>query len=245
MYAMRNPLISLGICLERAFAECRNQGKRPDLIAISGDLCEDGDEEDYRTLRTFIYEKAAGVPVAVTLGNHDSKQSFRAGWLGEEGTQPYNWTQTFGDTCFISLDNSVQGNPNGDFVAGQIEWLRAALAAAGERQTVLMTHHHMIPYQGPVLPVKCSGEFLELIRKSQISCILCGHTHHNFEGLLADKPCFTVDGMSFYGENLDNGAVRFREKFGYSLIVLDQGRVLERRIETFDTGRLLGEFFWK
>ena len=120
MYAMRNPLISLGICLERAFAECRNQGKRPDLIAISGDLCEDGDEEDYRTLRTFIYEKAAGVPVAVTLGNHDSKQSFRAGWLGEKGTQPYNWTQTFGDTCFISLDNSVQGNPNGDFVAGQI-----------------------------------------------------------------------------------------------------------------------------
>ena len=84
-------------------------------------------------------------------------------------------------------------------------------------------------------------EFPELIRTSPVACVLCGHTHHNHEGLLGDKACYTADGMSFYGENLQDGTVRFREKFGYSLLKLEDGIVKERLVRTFDTGRLLGK----
>ena len=104
-----------------------------------------------------------------------------------------------------------------------------------------MTHHHMIPGQGPVPPVTYGEEFPELIRTSPVACVLCGHTHHNHEGLLGDKACYTADGMSFYGENLQDGTVRFREKFGYSLLKLEDGIVKERLVRTFDTGRLLGK----
>ena len=239
-------MISLDFCLTHAFEETASCGEKIGLIAVTGDLCEDGEAEDYRVLREYLEERTKGIPLAVTLGNHDCKENFRTGWLnepteGKKGDQPWHRAFPVEDFWVVSLDNAVHGDSNVRITPAHLEWLKQAFAAAGGRQIILMTHHHMIHGQGPVPPVTYGEEFPELIRTSQVACVLCGHTHHNHEGLLGDKACYTADGMSFYGENLQDGTVRFREKFGYSLLKLEDGIVKERLVRTFDTGRLLGK----
>ncbi|MCC8065885.1 MAG: metallophosphoesterase [Clostridiales bacterium] len=75
--AMTSPLITLDRALDAAFAAHPDI----DLLLISGDLCDDGDAEDYRQLRTHLEARLGGIPMLVTLGNHDRKDAFRAGWL--------------------------------------------------------------------------------------------------------------------------------------------------------------------
>ena len=99
LYRMQSPLEPLGSCL----AQARESYPNLDCLLISGDLTEDGTAEDYAQLRQFIEDQVGGLPVVVTLGNHDNKASFYQGWLGQEpSSEPYNCVAHFGDTAIIS-----------------------------------------------------------------------------------------------------------------------------------------------
>lgn len=241
LYRMRNPLFPLEYCLKEAFETY------PDLdcLLISGDLTEDGTAEDYAELRSFIEEKSKGRPVIVTLGNHDNKASFCRGWLGkEESLDFYNHTEVIGDTVIVSWDNSCQGNPDGVITDGQIEWLENTFEKYKDMHIVLMTHHHFMTHQASVPAVECGDYFPELLKRYQIDCLLCGHTHHKFAYFYGDVPYYTVDGMSFYADLLMNGAVRFRETYGYNYYEIEEGIVKEHRTATLNTGKILDTMYW-
>lgn len=70
--------------------DCLVQGcaQGVDLIVLTGDLTDDGDEGDYRALRdafdgALAQAGAADAPVLVTPGNHDHVGALRRGWLGQ------------------------------------------------------------------------------------------------------------------------------------------------------------------
>ncbi len=241
LYRMQSPLEPLGRCL----AQARESYPDLDCLLISGDLTEDGTAEDYAQLRQFIEDQVGGLPVVVTLGNHDNKASFYQGWLGQEpSSEPYNCVAHFGDTAIISWDTSVQGNPDGVITPQQMQWLKDAFAQIQDRHIILMTHHHFMEHQASVPAIPDQKEFPELLRDRQIDCLLCGHTHHKFAYFYGDVPYYTVDGMSFYADLLMNGAVRFRETYGYNYYKIDDGMVSEHRTATFNTGKVLDTMFW-
>lgn len=241
LYRMQSPLEPLGYCLAQALQE----HPQADCLLISGDLTEDGTAEDYAALRAFIEERVHGLPVIVTLGNHDNKASFYQGWLGEDAsTEPYNCVRVLGDTAVVSWDTSRQGNPDGEITPAQMDWLRQAFAAHKGKHIVLMTHHHFMEHQASVPAVPDVQGFPELLRETQIDCLLCGHTHHKFAYFYGDVPYYTVDGMSFYADLMMNGAVRFRETYGYNYYDIVDGIVAEHRTATFNTGKVLDTMFW-
>lgn len=241
LYRMQSPLEPLGQSLSQALKEY------PELdgILISGDLTEDGTAQDYAELRRFIEDRVNGLPVLVTLGNHDNKASFYEGWLGETPrSDPYNRVEVWGDTAMISWDTSAQGNPDGVITPEQMQWLREAFDQNKDRHIILMTHHHFMEHQASVPAIPCEQAFPELLRDRQIDCLLCGHTHHKFAYFYGDVPYYTADGMSFYADLMMNGAVRFREAFGYNYYKIDDGIVTEHRTATFNNGKVLDTMFW-
>lgn len=241
LYKMQSPLLPLDFCLDRVLKETPDL----DVLLISGDLSEDGTEEDYRHLHSYLSEKMGDIPVLVTLGNHDNKESFHRGWLGEEGNAPYNVVKRIGDVTIIGFDNSVQGNPNGEITEEQMRWLTGTLEAHTGETIFLLIHHHLKDKQLSGVPyMPGSDEFLDFLREKGVSCIFCGHTHHKYSGMLKDIPYYTVDGMSFYADDRVDGGVRFQEKFGYGYYEFDNGIITLHKTETFATGKILADLFF-
>lgn len=245
--AMQNPLIFLDECLNRV-AENR---EKINLIVITGDLTEDGTAEDYRCLKRHIQMKTGDIPVVVTLGNHDNKKSFREGWLGREtaggsgshdacNSAPYHAVERVEGTVVISFDTSLQGVSDGCLDEERLDWLRSALEEAGNRPSILVTHHHLLPEQGQIPPLPGGKRLLSLIENSGVLCIFCGHTHHHYSGLAAGRPYYIADSLSFCGDDIGGGHVRFQEKYGYNIYRMEEGMVRMCRSETFANGRILG-----
>ncbi|MDD2958337.1 MAG: metallophosphoesterase [Lachnospiraceae bacterium] len=239
---MQNPLLSLEICL----LHMKKMKRTPDLIIITGDLTDDGEAEDYKMLRLFFQEKIPDIPIVVTMGNHDNKAGFRKGWLGcEPSREDYFADFSIQGIRVLSFDSAKQGNPNGRITQIQMKWLKDRLKEEQHQPVILVTHHHLIDDHEGIPAVSYPKEFAKMIRDSNIFCILCGHTHHMFSGFFEDQLYYTSDGMSFYGEDLEQGRVRFKEKFGYNFYQIEEKHVVHFSSETFFTGRTLGEFRWE
>lgn len=235
IYKMDNPLIHLEACLKEVM-----QTQQIDLLLISGDLTEDGSVEDYAYLKKWFEEQIPNMKIIVTLGNHDIKENFYEGWLGKASSSAsYNLVETFEEFYLISFDSSVYGLADGSMSDEQFNWLEEQLNRYQDKPVILMTHHHVLENQSstPVLPE--SNRLINLIREYSISCFVNGHTHHVFNGDIYGIPYFTVNGMSFVGEDEGSGLVRFEQKHGYNIYQVEDGMVKKQLSENFFTGKII------
>jgi 3',5'-cyclic-AMP phosphodiesterase len=238
---MQSPLIPLDYCIKKV-----KEKEEIDVLMISGDLTEDGEEEDYSFLKQHIENLIGKTKMVVTLGNHDKKANFRKGWLLEkESEKPYNEIHEFEELYVISFDNSVHENPNGIIENDQLIWIKEAFRKTKDKPVILLTHHHLLENQNILPTAVGSDALLEVMKNQNIICILNGHTHHHYMGMAAGKPYFTADSMSFCGEDEENGAVRFEEKYGYNLYQITNGKLTKQKVETFITGKILKTIFMK
>lgn len=227
---MRNPLVFLYECLQKSLDDI-------DLIVITGDLTENGCEEDYAFLRKYLDEKTSGIPIAVTLGNHDNKDNFRIGFLGEskKDNRPerYNNISYVDGLPVISLDSSIEGVADGDLSLSQLNWLKEALSDIGDTPSLLITHHHLLPSQGQVPPLPQSSQLVEVLKSSNVCAVLCGHSHFFHQDYIGSIPCCSADSLSFFGVTLQDGKVKFSEKYGYSVYNLEDGKLRLLKHENF------------
>lgn len=211
--------------------QCFQQIDRSQLdgVVISGDLTEGGGVEDYRQLKDTLRSLLQGLPLLVTLGNHDNKAAFRQGWdfhpplptsgrNGSDGHIPCNSLMDLLDFRILSLDNAVPEFPNGHISNAQIDWLDQQLQLAGHRRLLLVCHHHLLSTQATLPPASFDGAFQTLVEHSRIEAIVCGHTHHPYQGTFAGKPYVTAPSLSFCGHKKADGQVRFDEHPGYQLL---------------------------
>lgn len=239
---MRNPLEKLDFCLEKAFSE--HPGI--DLVLISGDLCEDGKAADYEALRGFLERHLGTVPVEVTLGNHDQKAEFWKGWMGLKKNEiVYNKMLPLDELTILSMDSSCYGNSNGEILDETVQWLAEAVRESQNVPMLLMTHHHFLDDHESIPAVKCPQELRNLIENSNIHTILCGHTHHCFEGTFLGKSYYTADCMSFYGTNLIPGLVKFEEKYGYNYYETRNGHVIRSCQNTYSDNQIISVVDWR
>jgi 3',5'-cyclic-AMP phosphodiesterase len=212
---MTSPLIHLEKCFSQV------DRSTLDAVVISGDLCEAGSPEDYRALKKFLDKWIGNLPLIVTLGNHDNKNAFRAGWDINKGgirdDSPYNSMLDVNGVKILSFDNAIVGFPDGAVTTEQYHWLRDALDNVSGHQVVLILHHHLKSNQADIPAAFWRADFSDLIKQSGIMGILCGHTHYSYMGNFYGVPYTTAPSMSFRAKKVSENILQFEEYPGYQI----------------------------
>ncbi len=163
-------------------------GDRPTAALVNGDLAREigkpGDYQSFLTLAAPLRE--GGVPVHLTLGNHDDRASF-LGVLGERGerltrieraaiAEKYCESIEQDGVRWLLLDSLEEVNKvPGILGAAQLDWVARELDSAPATPAVIFVHHNVEPVD---VGLKDTKALLEVLRpRRQLKCIFFGHTH--------------------------------------------------------------------
>lgn len=166
-------------------------------VIIDGDIAyNEGLHGDYETFVSVIGELARnGMPLHMTLGNHDDRTVFRETFADHTDPPPVmiekhvslietplaNWILL--DT--LRYVNKVEG----EIGEKQIEWLTGLLDAHPDKPAILVGHHYPQIFREDVVPtdkekIKISGlidsePFLDaLAKRTQAKAYIFGHSHY-------------------------------------------------------------------
>jgi hypothetical protein len=166
----------------------------PDVVLITGDLTNDGDEQVYAAFADIV--AALHAPFFVLTGNHDDREIMRA-WFADHlpGSGPLCYVIDSFSVRLIALDTLVAGEPWGRLGPEQLEWLDARLLEMPERPTVVALHHP--PFRTGIGHLDRSmlrdADALAAVvgRHPQVERVVCGHVHRaiqcRFAGTLAQS----------------------------------------------------------
>jgi len=126
--------------LEAVIEAVRGLPNRPDAVVVTGDLTDDGAEENFRIARELL--EGLDAPLHVLAGNHDDRGRIRAAFdLPREGEEPVDYSVDVGELRLVIFDSNVPGRDPGSYDAERLDWLDRELAAQPERPTILAVHH--------------------------------------------------------------------------------------------------------
>jgi 3',5'-cyclic AMP phosphodiesterase CpdA len=155
---------------------------RPDLLLATGDLADTGDDAiSYARLKEAVADLP--FPVYYALGNHDGRAAFRAAFPDlamPDGFHQYAIEDS--DLRILVLDTLEEGRHGGAFCETRADWLRARLAEAPGRPTLLVLHHPPIESGLSWMTENPGAEWvtrLESIVAAQrnIVGVIAGHLH--------------------------------------------------------------------
>jgi 3',5'-cyclic AMP phosphodiesterase CpdA len=128
-WAVRDPLDTLREVISAIHA----RPDRPDGVLITGDLANDGREQEYAALAPVLAELQ--VPFRVLGGNHDDRaglrRNFSVGGDGD-GSDPVQYVVWWEPLRVVMLDTTIPGEPGGDLDFGRLAWLEGVLEADGD-----------------------------------------------------------------------------------------------------------------
>ena len=172
--------------------------RRPSGVFIDGDLAYlQGNVEDYATLVESLKPlREAGLPIHLTLGNHDSRENFWSALPEEDAArkdprnQPLRQAQgrpvegrqaialeTPRANWFI-LDSLEKTNSTPGLIGDeQLKWLSAALDKASDKPALVMVHHN--PDTGEkVTGLRDTAALMDaIVPRKQVKVLFFGHTH--------------------------------------------------------------------
>lgn len=189
--------------------------QRPEAILVAGDCAYlSGGRNDYREFARRISPLLdAGMPLHLTLGNHDDREHF---WstLPREQQEAHLTLGRHAQVLpgrhanWFLLDSLDKTNKSpGELGGQQLEWLAAELDARPNTPALLMLHHDPIRNGGEG-SLQDSKSLLSLIRhRRQVKALFFGHTHvwnvaQDRSGIyLVNLPAtgYTLWGRSFIG----------------------------------------------
>lgn len=157
----------------------------PAGLLVCGDCAHlHGKPEDYTQLSKLLAPiRADGMPVHLTLGNHDDRKNFRAGLkeARRDGSRMKDHQTLIVKTPhanWFMLDSLETTNKTpGRLAEKQREWLAKALDANDDKPALIFVHHQ------PEWDNQGSGlldtkELFEILRpRKQVKAYLYGHTH--------------------------------------------------------------------
>jgi 3',5'-cyclic AMP phosphodiesterase CpdA len=114
---------------------------RPDLLLMTGDLVEQGDDEEaYARLRAAT--EALPFPVYPLLGNHDGRAAFRRAFPeAPEADGFVQYAIEDGPVRILALDTLDESIHGGAFCDARARWLGERLAEQPDRPTLIALHH--------------------------------------------------------------------------------------------------------
>jgi 3',5'-cyclic AMP phosphodiesterase CpdA len=155
---------------------------RPDLLLATGDLADTGDDaESYARLKLSLSELA--IPVHFALGNHDGRDAFRGTF--PDIPMPGGFLQYAIEDHplrILVLDTLEEGRHGGGFCETRAAWLRARLAEAPDRPTLIVLHHPPIESGHPWMTENPDAEWVKRLEsivaaRANIVAVIAGHLH--------------------------------------------------------------------
>jgi 3',5'-cyclic AMP phosphodiesterase CpdA len=149
----------------------------PDLVAITGDLTEDGLFEEFQEAKRYL-QLLRCKQIVISSGNHDARTTgYRLfpDFFGE----PSSVTE-IKNTVIISLNSSRPDQDGGEIGYRQRLWLKECLDKYKGRFKVVTFHHHLIPIPdtGMEKNMVCdAGDVLWSLISHGADVLLCGHRH--------------------------------------------------------------------
>lgn len=199
--------------LTRMLDDCRYV-QPLDLVVVSGDVAEDGSPEAYAAAaaRVGAFARSRGAAYVFAMGNHDDRGSFGqvlggghfdadghpTGELVSSVSKERASVSQVGSHRVITLDTSVLAKGFGWLTDTQLDWLRGLLATPAEQGTVLVMHHPPITADQPVqraLKLQNAAALAEVIARSDVRVLLCGHFHLQLSGWLGTTPVIVTPGV--------------------------------------------------
>lgn len=220
------------------------EDEKIDLIINSGDLTDDGDLDDYKELKRLFEEYFSGISQVISMGNHDNHLLFYDAFnlkKHRNNTPFFNQVYDAHNYRIVIFDNTYQGSANGFFVTEQLQWLEKTLAASKDKNVILVMHHHILDIKDQVPPVNHNQEFERIIHDSSVIFVLCGHTHHAYQGEYLNRPFSVGPSLSFRGVlERPTNSLRIEEHPGFQIIELHAQTIQIRPIFLYPTPILLG-----
>lgn len=160
------------------------QPKPPSAVAVLGDLAlKDGQSGDYAQFLSLLKPiRERGIPVHLTLGNHDDRDHFRKAIDRHDDVAAGHCASIVeaAGLRLAMLDTLDHVNDVPGFVGGgQLAWLAKTLDAAPNVPTLVLMHHHPSPTpEPPKGALQDTAALMDVIRpRKQVKALLFGHTH--------------------------------------------------------------------
>ena len=153
----------------------------PDLLLISGDLCQDESLGGYVRLRELL--EAWAVPTALLPGNHDHPGLLRAAlgrqaWIAPADVPLAGWQ-------VLLLSSHRSGSVAGWLDAPQLTWLQRQLLAAST-PVLVAVHHPPVPIGSLELDRIALQEpdrlMQPLLASPRVGAVVFGHVHQHWQG---------------------------------------------------------------
>ena len=111
------------------------------VVAVTGDVTEDGGADAYAEARRILDELR--MPYWSIPGNHDRRAAFVDAFAGRCREHDGRVSYTVDDAALrlVALDSLVEGEEHGELGAAQLAWLDDELSAAPDRPTMVLVHH--------------------------------------------------------------------------------------------------------
>jgi len=171
--------------LDQALAHIRRHEPAAELLLMTGDLTDRGEDTAYAALA----ERLAAMPQPATLllGNHDARAAFRRVFPGAATTDD-GFVQTVVDggdgVSLVTLDTLVPDADHGALDGGRLDWLEATLAARADRAVYLAMHHPPvasgIPGMDGIGLADAEALWRVLADAPQVRHVFAGHIHRPF-----------------------------------------------------------------
>jgi len=163
-------------------------------VLINGDCAfDDGQAGDYALLAELLAPLGeAGIPVHLTLGNHDDRDQFRAAFAAAAGTSPLESHHVgiletpFADWILVDTLRYVN-KVEGEIGEAQLAWIAERLASRPEKPAIVFGHHYPQVFRTDVIPasepIRISGlvdseAFVGLLaRETAAKAYFYGHSH--------------------------------------------------------------------
>lgn len=205
-----DPAVNLASALSLMEAE----GLAPDVVVLTGDLANEGDESSYRDLAAALATSRATASARVVYvpGNHDRRGPFRSVLLGEAPDEgPVNQVAWHGGLRLVALDSTVPGEDHGHLDAETLTYLRDALGEPAPEGSLVVLHHP--PQPSPVATMAArrlanGDDLARAIEGTDVRAVICGHYHYPGMAQLGPVPVWAGPATSFTIDAAHAGAIR-------------------------------------
>jgi Icc protein len=189
-YRGRRPMDWLAQALRESLVQL---SQPPDLLLLSGDLCQDESLGGYVNLRILL--ETLALPLALLPGNHDHPQLLRAA-LGPRASAIAPALVELQGARLLLLDSHKAGATDGWLGQAQMRWLTRQLERLGQASDrlplLVAVHHPPVPIGDPVMDAIGLLDGADLLQQllpvEDLVAIVFGHIHQHWAGSLPGRP---------------------------------------------------------
>ena len=180
--------------LNMVIDELNERKPKPDLLLVTGDLVEHGDDEEAYNHMHALVGRWQG-PMMWAVGNHDDRDVFKAEFphVPADPNGFVQYEEDHGGVRWIVIDTLDEGRHGGMICELRGTWLADRLREKADQPTIIVLHHPPVDTGiewMSALPCEQWVQRLEAIIRpaGQVVAMIAGHVHRPIATSFAGKP---------------------------------------------------------